>query len=64
MVWSKVDGGGRAPTARAYHTSVLNEAKTALFIYGGCNRDDEPLGDLYRFDLGTLASRFGRAWTD
>ena len=53
MVWSKVEGSGSVPSVRAFHTSIMNETKTSLLIYGGCNRDDVPYGDLYRFDIGT-----------
>jgi len=53
MVWSKIEGSGSVPSVRAFHTSILNETKTSLLIYGGCNRDDVPYGDLYRFDIGT-----------
>jgi hypothetical protein len=53
MEWSKIEGSGSVPSVRAFHTSILNEANTSLLIYGGCNRDDVPYGDLYRFDIGT-----------
>lgn len=59
--WWSVDCGEPAPTPRRGHSAVL--VNDALYIFGGCGANSEPLNDLWKFTFTSdLSGRNCGSW--
>jgi hypothetical protein len=54
LTWLNITTSGNAPSARAYHTAVVDRYQHAMYVYGGQTVNDDLLSDMYMFDLDKL----------